>query len=120
MFSQLPISAIFEVCFDRILDTRICTNRGELPMLISSNTLSETSTALRNGQLDLPAYIDEICNHIDAVEPLIHALLPEPDRRSRLIADASALQVRFPDPAERPPLYGILVGVKDMFHVDGF
>src|SRR5947209_406185 len=75
---------------------------------------------LHTGQLDLPGYIDGICNRIDAVEPQIHALLPEPDRRSRLIAEATALQVRFPDPASRPPLYGVLLGVKDMFHVDGF
>lgn len=120
LFPQLPISSGFEVFFDRTLNIFTCTNREELPVLISSNTLSETSIALRNGRLDLPAYIDEICNRIDAVEPLIHALLPEPDRRSRLIADARALQARFPHPAERPPLFGILLGVKDMFHVDGF
>ncbi|HEX6479205.1 MAG TPA: amidase [Ktedonobacteraceae bacterium] len=89
-------------------------------MLISSNPLAETATLLRSGQLDLPAFIDEICDRIDAVEPLIHALLSEPDRRSRLIAEAMALQARFPDPASRPPLYGVLLSVKDMFHVDGF
>lgn len=89
-------------------------------MLISPAPLAETATALRTGQLDLLEYIDEICNRIDAAEPLIHALLPEPERRSRLIAEARALQARFPEPAGRPPLFGILLGVKDMFHVDGF
>src|SRR5258706_11715405 len=78
------------------------------------------TTILRNNQLDLLAYIDDICNRIDAAEPHIHALLPEPERRSRLIADAVALEARFPDPASRPPLYGIPLGIKDMFHVDGF
>lgn len=89
-------------------------------MLIAPNPLAETVTALRNDQLNLVTYINEICDRIDAVEPLISALLPEPERRSRLIADAIALQERFPDPANRPPLYGVLVGVKDMFRVDGF
>lgn len=90
-------------------------------MLISPNPLAETATALRSSQLDLLlAYINEICNRIDASEPHIQALLPEPERRVRLIADAMALDARFPDPASRPPLYGIPLGVKDMFHVNGF
>ncbi|HJT59059.1 MAG TPA: amidase [Ktedonobacteraceae bacterium] len=89
-------------------------------MLITPNPLAETATALHNDQLNLVAYINEICERIDTIESLIAALLPEPERRSRLIADAIALQERFPDPANRPPLYGIPVGVKDMFRVDGF
>jgi Asp-tRNA(Asn)/Glu-tRNA(Gln) amidotransferase A subunit family amidase len=36
------------------------------------------------------------------------------------LAEADALETRFPDPGSRPPLYGVLVGVKDIFHVDGF
>ena len=31
-----------------------------------------------------------------------------------------ALQGRFPDPGRRPSLYGALVAVKDILHVDGF
>src|SRR5205807_802532 len=89
-------------------------------MLISPAPLAATAAALRSGQLDLLTYIDEVCNRIDAAEPLIHALLPEPGRRQRLLSEAEALQKRFPDPVSRPPLYGILLGVKDIFHVDGF
>jgi Asp-tRNA(Asn)/Glu-tRNA(Gln) amidotransferase A subunit family amidase len=89
-------------------------------MLTHPNPLATTAAALRNGQLDLFNYIDELCEHGDAVEPHLHALLPEPDRRSRLKSEAKALETRFPDPASRPPLYGIPVGVKDVFRVDGF
>src|SRR5437588_3279622 len=89
-------------------------------MLISPAPLAATAAALRSGQIDLLTYIDEACSRIDAAEPLIHALLPEPARRQRLLAEAEALQKRFPDPAGRPHLYGILLGVKDMFRVDGF
>ena len=88
--------------------------------MISPAPLAATANALRSGQLDLLTYMDEMCNRIDAAEPLIHALLPEPDRRQRLLSEAEALQKRFPDPVSRPPLYGILLGVKDIFHVDGF
>src|SRR6266516_3502238 len=89
-------------------------------MLISPAPLAATAAALRNGQLDLLTYIDEVCNRIDAAEPLIHALLPEQGRRQRLLTEAEALQKRFPEPASRPPLYGILLGVKDIFRVAGF
>src|SRR5438067_10762135 len=89
-------------------------------MLISPAPLAATANALRSSQLDLLTYIDEICKRIDAAEPLIHALLPEQNRRQRLLAEAATLQKRFPDPTSRPPLYGILLGVKDMFRVDGF
>jgi len=88
--------------------------------LILPAPLAATAAALRSGQLDLLTYIDEVCNRIDATEPLVRALLPEVDRRSRLKADAAALQARFLNPADRPPLYGIPVGVKDTFQVDGF
>ncbi len=82
--------------------------------------LAETAAALRNGKRDLLDYINQLCDRIDAFEPQLQALLPEENRRARLLADASALQKRYPDPALRPPLYGIPVGIKDMFFVDGF
>ncbi len=82
--------------------------------------LAETAAALRTGELDLLAYINELCDRIDAAEPQLQALLPEVDRRGRLIVEAQALEARFPDPANRPPLFGIPVGIKDMFFVDGF
>ncbi|MFQ5854988.1 MAG: amidase [Anaerolineae bacterium] len=89
-------------------------------MLIYPALLARTAAALRSGDLDLATYIEEICDRIDAVDRHVEAFLPEPDRRARLMSDAAALHARFPDPAHRPPLYGIPVGVKDIFRVDGF
>ena len=89
-------------------------------MLLASAPLAATASALHSGQLDLLSYINEVCDRIDAVDPQIQALLPETDRRARLIAKARALQARFPDPAGRPLLYGALVGVKDVFRADDF
>lgn len=82
--------------------------------------LVTTAIALRSGELDLLTYIDEVCQRIAEIDPLIQALLPEADRQARLHRDALALQARFPNPATRPPLYGIPVGVKDTFRVDSF
>jgi Asp-tRNA(Asn)/Glu-tRNA(Gln) amidotransferase A subunit family amidase len=88
--------------------------------MILSAPLAETAAALHTGQLDLLTYLNGICDRIDTLEPEIHDLLPEADRRTRLLTEAQALQAGFPDPANRPPLFGIPVGIKDIFFVDGF
>lgn len=89
-------------------------------MLTATARLSADAAALRSGELALLDYVERLCDRIDAVDPQILALLPEPGRRERLLADAAAIERRFPSPSERPPLYGVPVGVKDIFSVDGF
>src|SRR5947209_7225810 len=96
------------------------TKRKGMTRLFLPVPLSATVHALRSNQLNLLAFIEETCKRIDAFEPHIHALLPEPGWRTRLIGEAKALQERFPDPSTRPALYGIPLGVKDLFNVDGF
>ena len=59
-------------------------------LLLLSLPLTTTAQALRTDQIDLLAFIEHICDHIDALEPQIHALLPEPGRRVRLLAEARA------------------------------
>ncbi|MEA3336911.1 MAG: amidase [Chloroflexota bacterium] len=89
-------------------------------MTVNPASLAETVAPLRSGQLDLPAYVDEQCDRVETVDSKVAAMLPEPARRQRLRAEALALQARYPEPARRPPLYGVLVAVKDIFHADGF
>lgn len=89
-------------------------------MLIFPASLTEIALSLNSNQLDLSSYINAVCDRIDVPDHQLQALLPEPDRRARLLQEATALKRRFPDPAIRPPLYGVLVGVKDIFHADGF
>ena len=89
-------------------------------MYISPVTLAGTAAELRSGRLDLLKYVNEICDYIEEVEPHIQALLPEPDRRGRLLKEAEALREKFPEYNQRPPLYGVLVGVKDIFRAKGF
>ncbi|MCY4411046.1 MAG: amidase [Caldilineaceae bacterium] len=78
------------------------------------------AAALRSGDVELVAHVQTVCDRIDVEDSLIQALLPEPGRRQRLTREAEALLARYPDPEERPPLFGLLVGVKDFFRVDGF
>lgn len=82
--------------------------------------LAKTAEALRNGSLFIVDYVNEICDRIDEIEPKIEALIPEKNRRQRLLQEALELQQRFPNPKNRPPLYGVPVGIKDIFPVDGF
>lgn len=89
-------------------------------MFTNPAPLAEAVDALRTGQNSLSLYIEQTCLRIDRIEPHVEALLPEPNRKQRLMAEARLLRQRYPVPDERPPLYGSLVGVKDIFHVDGY
>jgi Asp-tRNA(Asn)/Glu-tRNA(Gln) amidotransferase A subunit family amidase len=89
-------------------------------MFTNSSPLAATVEKLRASQLDLLAYVDEMCDRLEKLDLHIEAMLPEPDRRSRLRTEAEELQARHLDRANRPPLYGALVAVKDIFHVSGF
>lgn len=53
-------------------------------------------------------------------EPRLHSFIEEKNRFTRLRREAAQLVRKYPNPEKRPPLYGLLVGVKDIFHVDGF
>jgi Asp-tRNA(Asn)/Glu-tRNA(Gln) amidotransferase A subunit family amidase len=64
--------------------------------------------------------LDTFEGYFKSKEPLVHAFLPERDRFKRLRAEAKQLVRKFSRPEKRPALFGLLVGVKDMFHVDGF
>lgn len=70
--------------------------------------------------MDLLQWIDGTQARIERLESTIQALLPEEGRFERLRRDAHELLARYPEPEERPPLYGVLLGVKDIFHVDGW
>ena len=83
------------------------------------NELTALAAGLREGTVDLSTYLDELEAWIGEREPELQALMPEPDRFSRLRREAAELEARFPEPTSRPPLFGIPVGIKDIFHVDG-
>ena len=75
---------------------------------------------LISGQKDLKDHVNEVCDRIDQQDQEIRSILPEDGRRERLIREAEILINAYPDPANRPPLFGTLVGVKDVYHVKGF
>ena len=76
--------------------------------------------ALRSGEWPLLDYLDELEAHFEEREPEIEAFVPENGRFDRLRREAEALLVKYPDPGKRPLLFGLPIGVKDIFHADGF
>ena len=64
--------------------------------------------------------IDQIEACFTKREPQVRAFLAEDGRFDRLRRETRQLLDRFPQPDRRPPLFGVLVGVKDIFRVDGF
>ena len=89
-------------------------------MNIYNLSLSESINALQNGTVEVEDFINSICDRIDRKESLIHSLIPEIGRRQRLLREARDLKEKYPDKNKRPILFGIPIGVKDLFRVDGF
>jgi len=74
---------------------------------------------LRSDELPLRAYVDQLEAYFEQREPQVQAFVEETDRFERLRREARALIERYPQPEARPPLFGVAVGVKDIFHVRG-
>ncbi len=89
-------------------------------MYLHSLPLASLARELTGGKRDVLEYIDETCDLIDQLDPEIQSFLPEEKRRERLIREAESLREAYSEPAKRPPLFGVLIGVKDIYRVDGF
>lgn len=89
-------------------------------MILHPAPLAAALDALQVGQHSLSIYLEQMTRRIDEIDPQVHAFLPEPGRLARLRAEAGVLRERFPARDDYPSLFGALVGVKDIFHVDGF
>jgi Asp-tRNA(Asn)/Glu-tRNA(Gln) amidotransferase A subunit family amidase len=69
--------------------------------------------------MDLLQTIAELETCFDECERQVQAFVPEKGRFERLRQDAQQLLACFPNPQSRPPLFGVLFGVKDILNVDG-
>jgi Asp-tRNA(Asn)/Glu-tRNA(Gln) amidotransferase A subunit family amidase len=65
------------------------------------------------------AELTDVVHRIAHADADLHAFVDEPGRAERVGAEVDAIARRWPDPTHRPPLYGVLLGVKDVFRVDG-
>ncbi|MFC7098839.1 amidase [Halobaculum marinum] len=85
----------------------------------SGEGLAAVADALRGGDLRAREYATTVRDRIDERDGAVHAWVDDGKSRAWLTAEADAMERRHPDAAERPPLFGVPVGVKDIFHVDG-
>ncbi len=69
---------------------------------------------------DLHGNIEQAKARIEEREPAVQALMSEAGRFDRLHREADAVLATHPDQASRSDVFGWLIGVKDIFHVDGF
>ncbi len=89
-------------------------------MYLHSAPLADIAGKLRSGTVSLKDYINNTCDMIEEVDHKLEAFLPETGRRDRLLLEAENLLAAYPEPSQRPPLFGVLIGVKDIYHADGF
>ena len=75
---------------------------------------------LRAGQLPLPDFLAQVEARFIEREPSIQAMVPEENRFERLYDEGQALVLAYPDLIKRPLMFGALLGVKDIFQVEGF
>ena len=81
--------------------------------------LATMAAALRSGDLNLLEHTRATLERLESLEPQLQAFVPEPGRRERVLRAAEALLERWPQQEARPPLFGVPLGVKDIFRVNG-
>lgn len=70
-------------------------------------------------KLPLMRYLDKLEAYFKVQDPVVRAFVPEGKRFERVRRQAEELLAHYPQPDRRPPLFGVPVGVKDIFHVEG-
>ncbi|ESS11867.1 MAG: aspartyl/glutamyl-tRNA amidotransferase subunit A [uncultured archaeon A07HR60] len=82
---------------------------------------------LTEGETTPTDHLNVVRKRVEAVEPAVQTLVSEQDRWGRAARAADTLETRSGGDGESPtgrdlksPLHGVPVGVKDIFHADGF
>ncbi|MFF3247458.1 amidase [Streptomyces sp. NPDC002870] len=87
--------------------------------LVLPTSVASVSESLRAGETDPKEYMERTCARIARVDGTVQAFVAEPGRADRLRDAARELSTRGAEPGERPALYGVPVGLKDIVHVNG-
>ncbi|MBL8091564.1 MAG: amidase [Anaerolineales bacterium] len=82
--------------------------------------LQSVTQAFQKNEVSSREFISSLQSRFDSREPDVLAFISEENRFERLQKEAEELVKKYPDVNNRPPLFGMTVGVKDIFHVDGF
>lgn len=85
---------------------------------IKSEPLKDVSNDLRNGNIKPSVYGNKLCGRIDECDSDLQSFVSEPMRRDRLNKDVQKLLNRDTGMDDRPPLFGVPVGIKDIIHTE--
>ncbi|HEV8242085.1 MAG TPA: hypothetical protein VGS57_22155, partial [Thermoanaerobaculia bacterium] len=77
--------------------------------------MSTVRAATAPTDLTQPGVLESLRLAFEEREPEVLSFLPEEGRWDRLADAVTDLVRRWPDPARRPPLFGLPVGIKDIF-----
>lgn len=84
-------------------------------------SLRTLAPALRSSTShELMEFLGACCAHLEEADEQVQAFLPEKNRLERVLEEGRRLLEKHPEPAQRPPLFGVPFGVKDIFHAQGF
>lgn len=87
--------------------------------LIRQWPLARAVAPSRSDEHDISADVARTCDRIDDVDQVIRAFVAEPARRNRLEVEARSTKERWADQRNKPALYGVPVGIKDIVRVEG-
>jgi Asp-tRNA(Asn)/Glu-tRNA(Gln) amidotransferase A subunit family amidase len=82
--------------------------------------IPQLTKLLSLGDIDPLSYLSELETITVQNEPLVNAFLPEDERFGRLKQEFNNNYKKYPNAEVRPKLFCLPVGVKDIYHVDGF
>ena len=88
-------------------------------MYIKELKLKDTIESLKRNEFSEEQLISKIIDRINESEDYVKALMPEKNRKKRLLSDLKQIKENKKD-NENLPLFGIPVGIKDIIRVDGF
>ena len=83
-------------------------------------SIAQELNALRSNELVLKSYLDAICDRIDEEEGAIHAFVAGKCDRARIRSFGDRLLNEYPETDRRPSLFGLPVGIKDIYRIDGY
>jgi Asp-tRNA(Asn)/Glu-tRNA(Gln) amidotransferase A subunit family amidase len=89
--------------------------------IMNTNKMESMSALVQRfqqGEIGADDYLSAIEARFQQHEPIIWSFVPEPRRFERLKRDLLHLMNAHPN-NKKPPLFGVPVGVKDIFHVKG-